>query len=237
MPPRLKKLVKQVVKRYSHNKNVRAIFAVGSIARGDANAFSDIDLLVIVKKSVNYVRYDAGGTHIEIDSVTLNDVKKKLTNDPVQAYILSDFLPLFDPQRLEPNVLRIVNNFKKSYQVPGLAKADLYIQLVHHKLKIQSAIARKKPERAAFFAGTALEKCSGATYAVNNAIPRPAYQILQHYDELPKKPRNFAELLRRATVGATKQRTQAIVTWIDYLLPLLKPAMAKFPKYYKPWRA
>jgi predicted nucleotidyltransferase len=237
MLPKLKKLLDQVVARYQRDRNVRAIFALGSIARGDANAFSDIDLLVIVKKPVKYVRYNAKGTHVEVDSVEIRSLLNKLKADPIQAHILSDRLPVYDPERLEPKIDAIVSRFKKLYRAPDVVKADLFIQLTHHKLKMQSALSRNDLKRAAFFASTSLEKCVAATYAINDSIARPAYQILRFYSELPKKPVGFEGLLKSATLGRPRERVVAVIRWIDFILPHVGPAIKKFSTFYKPWRA
>jgi predicted nucleotidyltransferase len=237
MLPRLKKLLDQVVARYQRDSNVRAIFALGSIARGDTNAFSDIDLLVIVNKSVAYVRYNAKGRHVEVDSVVLGSLLKKLKADPIQAHILSDRLPVYDPERIEPKIDAIVSRFKRSYRTPDLVKADLFIKLTHHKLKMQSALSRNDLERAAFFASTGLDTCSAAMYAINNSIPRPAYQILRFYSELPKRPAGFTGLLKSATLGRPRERVDAMIRWIDFILPHVQSSIKKFATFYKPWRA
>ena len=180
-------LLGQAVARFKKDRNVRAIFVAGSFARGEHHALSDIDLVLIVKKPRHYVRYFYKAVHIEVDSLTLAEVAKRLRVDPISYYALVELKPLFDPDHLAPKIAAVVKRASSQYRASDLVKADLYIQLVHYQLKLIAAT--KKHDQIKF--GTLLlpaqEKCLLGLAAINDFIPMPPLRFFERQVAARKK--------------------------------------------------
>ena len=229
------KLLEQVIARYRQNSNVRAIFVAGSFARGDQHALSDIDLVLIVKKPRHYVRYFHDGVHIEVDSLTLAEIPRRVRADPTTYYSLAKLKKLFDPSRLARQVATLVTRSNEKYRVTDLAKADLYFQLVHYRLKLLAAQKNSDFVKVGMLIPPAQEKCLQALAAINAVPPLPPLQILHEFGSLKKVPPALAKLLHELATGGTSKRMRAVLRTMDFLIPRLEPSLRKFPTYYKPW--
>lgn len=135
-------LVRRVVQRYQHDPNVRGIFLSGGYATGKATKFSDLDVLLIVKKRRPFVRYD-GPVFVEVFSERLQDLPRNLRKNPMLYYSYAEVRGLHDPENLEPKIRALAESFRRFYRAPALLKGDLYIQLWTLQSKMQSAFSTR----------------------------------------------------------------------------------------------
>ncbi len=229
------KLLAQALDKFKKDRNVRAIFVAGSLARGDANTYSDVDLVVIVKKPRQYVRYFYKEVHIEVDSMMLARLVPRLKKNPVDYYSLIGIKPLHDPSSLYPKILQQLRRFRVKYRASTLAKADLYIQLFHYRAKFQATSRLNHPSRAEALSLVAAIKCFEALAHINNAIVPPLKEFALVAKDFKARPKNIDRLLARMVRGNADQRIEACSIMIDFLLPKLAPSIKKFPKFYQAW--
>lgn len=132
-------LVRRVLERYQHDPNVRGIFLYGGYASGKATTFSDLDVLLIVKKRRPFVRYN-DPVFVEVVSERLQDVPRTLRENPMLYYSHTEVRGLHDPENLEPKIRALAESFRRSYRAPALLKSDLYIRLWTLQSKLRSAL-------------------------------------------------------------------------------------------------
>lgn len=230
------KLLEEVKTRYAHDPNVRAIFVSGSIARGEAGILSDVDVILIVAEPRGYVRFHTGDIEIEVDSLCLEDLPKRLAEDPMSSYTFAELRALHDPESLRPEIAKQAKDFQSGYKATNRAKGDLFVQLNHFRMKIKSAQMEGNVRKGIFFAELALEKIVGALYTLNNIISPPPAHAFKGLLALTIKPSEFPTLLRRLLEGEASERASASLELLDFLLPLLKPSMDDFPQHYQSWK-
>lgn len=79
----MKKIEDRVIKEFGTKKNVLAIFVFGSTVRGNADQYSDIDFLVLLKKKYPYSRksFLAEGVRADVLFETKRDMDKYLAEE------------------------------------------------------------------------------------------------------------------------------------------------------------
>lgn len=102
-------------------------------------------------------------------------------------------------------------------------------------MKIASALDKGDLRKAVFFAETAVGKMVEATYTVNDVISPPPTHAYKGLLTLTRQPPGFLALLDRLLTGSSRVRTEATLALLDWLIPLLRPAMGEFPLNYRPW--
>jgi len=232
---RQKRLLGEAVKKYVKDRKVRAVFVGGSLARGTANKFSDVDLVLVTKKPRAYVRYHHKGIHLEVDSLTLPELKQRLQNRPIDYYSFRDIKALHDPEVLLLRIQRVLKNFVRQYKAPMLAKADLYIQLFHYQAKFRSAALLGKPALGNILSLEAAPRCFEALALINNVIPPPLKGFREVAKKFRIKPAGLDRMIGKVVSGSAKERVAACSSLINFLLPKLESAIKKFTKFYRPW--
>lgn len=228
-------LVRHVVERYKNDPNIRGIFLYGGYATGRATAFSDLDVLLIVKKRRPFVRYD-GPVFVEIFSERLQDLPRNLGRNPMFYYPYAEVRGLHDPENLEPKIRAIAESFRRAYRAPSLLKGDLYIQLWTLRSKLRSALSENDEPRAHYLAQIALGTCIAGLCAVNDLPPWPENTAWRYVASARKVPRGFQSLWNTMVAGQPHPKIHAILRLIEFLLGKLRPAMNHFPGFFKPLR-
>lgn len=229
------RLLEDVRTRFIADPNVRAIFVSGSAARGELGRFSDIDIVLIVKEKRPYVRYHADDLEIEVDSCTLEEIPARLQEKPTSYYSFSEIRALHDPDGLAVRIAQEVVRFRAAYRATPQLRGDLFVSLTHFRMKIASALDESDLRKAVFFAETAVEKIVEATFAVNDVINPPPTHAYRGLLTLTSQPPDFPALLDRLLTESSQVRAEASLMLLDWLIPLLRPAMSKFPLNYRPW--
>lgn len=231
LPPKLRSVFNEVIERLRKKSSTRAIFVGGSIARGTADAYSDIDLLIITRGQVPYVRFYDGNLDIEIESVRLTDVRSKLKKDPASWHALIGYRPLYDPEGIAPSFRNILQTFVRRYHTDPTHLGDLFIRLRSLRQKARRPTNGRVAET--ILAQTILQELIDYHYAIRNRIvPRQMKLLATAWDDrkLPPAVRKFISLSARGAL-----RTHHLVLSTDVALRKLKPTMRRFRTYYRPW--
>ncbi len=231
------RLVEEVKQRYIGDDNVRAILLSGSIARAQVGKFSDIDVVLIVKEKRPYIRYHAGDLEIEIDSQVLDDIPRRLQENPMSYYIFSELTPLYDPEGLHTSISGEARKFREAYKATHRVKGDLFVWLNHSKMKIESALDEGDTQKAVFFSEVTLWKMIEVLYVINDVVSPPVTHAFRGLLNLGKRPPKFPSLLGRLLEGQPGARVSATLELISFLIPFLQPSMKEFPQHYQPWEA
>lgn len=228
-------LVARVMGRYEHDQNIRGIFLYGGYASGKATKFSDLDVLLIVRKKQPFIRYD-GPVFVEVVSERLQDIPRNLRENPMLYYSHTEVRGLQDPEDLESKIHALAESFRRSYRAPALLKGNLYIQLWTLRSKMQSALLEQDSERAQYLAQVALRTCIDGICAVNDLPPWPENTAWRYVSNARKVPRKFWPLWNTMVAGQPRPKIHATSHFIEFLLHKLRPAMGHFPAYFKPLR-
>ncbi len=193
----LAKALKTVEQKYARERNIRAVFVVGSVARGTATGLSDIDLIHIVRRPRRYIRYFVGKTHIEVTSLTLRELPDRLRSQPVSYFSFREMLPLYDPEGLYRPVMRRLKVWRSRYHVDAKTQGDLYIILDHIQRKIISAQKSRNNARALFFSSVGLEQTLAGFFAFNDLLIPPAGEMMALLPTIKKSRFTFIKASRQ----------------------------------------
>lgn len=230
----LNKTLHSVEQKYSRDRNIRAVFITGSVARGTATKLSDIDLVHIVRRPRPYVRYFSGQTHIEVLSLTFEEITKHLRQQPITLFSLWELRSLYDPEHLYLIIKKLLRTWRKKFHVEPKTRGDLYITLDHIQRKIISAKKAGDNVRALFFAIVGLEPILAGFFAANNVLIPPASEMIELLPMIKKKPAHFDRSVKTIIQGSNREKIQGTLGLLNFIVPRLRPAMRYFPRNYRP---
>jgi hypothetical protein len=205
-------------------KDLLAAGVTGSIARGTAETYSDVDLVIMVKK----VRHDLPnlrvihGTYCSIGQQTFNDALSKLSQpcDELSEILggYSQILPIYDPLRLFPKLE------KRAVSVPGkVFRESARIALLHSYEDFCRA-------KNAFLKGdhiVLMDNILQITYSaalvvasLNHAAFVSDREIFKAHKRFSKLPRRF-ERIEKLRYGNLKGR-RLLTMLMDFYLDLIR---------------
>lgn len=82
----------------------------------------------------------------------------------------------------------------------------------------------------------ALRKCAEGLCTVNDLPPWPENTAWRYVSNARKVPRGFRSLWNTMISGQPHPKIRATLRLIEFLLRELRPAMDRFPAYFKPLR-
>jgi len=232
-----RKLLDGIVDRYRDDKNVRAVLIGGSVARGEASGLSDFDIFLLVKEKTGYIRYHTGGIFIEVDSLTLSEVKQRLKATPEAYFSLIESKALWDPQGLHQKVIDLAEAFRESYKVTELMKADLFIKSVNCCNKLTSALDKKDSFLIAYHTALSLDVFYPALFALAGRITPPMTHAWKFAPKLKHIPLEYARFRRAFGAGRVGHSGRLMLKMMEKLTISLEPSIHKFKKFYKEWKA
>ncbi len=210
---------------------VRAIFIHGSIARGEIDEWSDIDVLVVTLRKTSFIRYVDGRLDMEVDAVCLDQVEERLRREPAICYAWSNLQAVYDPENLGATISATVKQCVREYETPKLFLADTYIRLRHLRQKCARGTFDTVVQSALTF--TVAQELIAAEFGLRNRILPPAMIIVPMYFQQTFSSPAMKTIIRSAVKGT--KRSQLFVSTIDHMLARLAPVMRNFPQYYRNW--
>ena len=113
-------IVKELVKKYSKNKNVVGIYIFGSLAAGTATPKSDIDIEIIFEKSkkpYQLIKKEIAGIPVDLSLYRKSQFIKDFSK-PYLHYSALNYKILYDPQGiLKKNLTKLKNYFKENPKI------------------------------------------------------------------------------------------------------------------------
>ncbi|TAK95077.1 hypothetical protein EPO05_05200 [Patescibacteria group bacterium] len=232
IPLHLQVRLNDVVARERRKPTTQAIFVGGSMARGTADKFSDIDVLVLTTGQPRFIRYYDRNLDIEVETVTLASMKKKLAADPATWYAWQNLKPLFDPSGQSLAIRRLLKSFQAQYCTPDQIRGDQYIRLRHWRQKCLRSLSDAAKARA--LVSAAMIDICRSQFALRNVIIPPTAQILSVSLDHAALPKPLKRLMKESLLKGLAPRR--LVPTIEALLPKLQPVMRRYHKFYRPWR-
>ncbi|MDQ7814637.1 MAG: nucleotidyltransferase domain-containing protein [Patescibacteria group bacterium] len=231
-----RKLLDQIVERYRDDKNVKAVLIGGSMARGEENVFSDFDIILIVKEKTNYVRFHTQDVFIEVDSITLVEVRQRLKATPEVYFSLTESKALWDPEGLHRRILELLKAFHESYKVAELTKADLFIKSVNSCNKLAAALESRDDFLIAYHTALALNVFYPAVFALADEIAPPMTHAWKFISGSPATPVEYTRFRRALGAGRVGDSGKLMLKMMKGLSGQLEPSIHRFKKFYKEWR-
>ena len=227
------KRFEELVQFLKTKPGIRAIFVHGSIARGDIDEWSDIDVLVVTLRKTSFIRYVDGSLDMEVDAVCLDQVEERLRREPAVCYAWSKLQPAYDPEGLGSTLSATVKQFVRAYETPALLLADTYIRLRHLRQKCARGASNTVVQSALVF--SVAQELITAEFGLRNRIPPPSMIAVPVYLQQTFSSPAMKATIRSAVRGA--KRPQLFVSTIDQALGRLAPVMRNFPQYYRNWNS
>lgn len=205
------KVLTEIVSKLQHKS--RAVMVTGSVARGDSNTHSDLDILVITKKGRSFKRKEIDGVTVEIKSNSLVGFKNKMKKDPMNIYQWIDAKSVYDPDDLliELKVLaqEIFDNYTPlTFPTKWLSSA---------KLKIRTAHKSQNHAFLSFHVSSNLWKVVEGFYLLNGVPTPPSSTAFKNITSLKKLPENFSVLWEKSLKGELEERAHTMILFIEFL--------------------
>ena len=189
--------------RESQGRNLRAFGVMGSVARGTAQKYSDLDLLVIVRRNPESIPRSQirNNIYCSLNPETWTSAIKPITNPYEPHNYIPEILggltrikPLYDPEKLMPRLEKIAKSvpgeiFRKS---ADLALAHSYEDFCRAKNAVMhmDEIVLKETIR------WTMHSASNIVASLNNTHFESDREIYKAYKNWKKLPRGFNTILK-----------------------------------------
>ena len=197
---------------------VRALAVVGSLARGDAIAGSDADILVIVAdggltdRDEHSVR---SGCVVEEHRYSLDRARERLVTRPGHAYMYLDCVVLHDPERLLAELIELARRRIGTYQMSAEEIRVTRFWLLKVRAKLRTAISAGDTLLAGYLASTTAVEIVSDLFALAGLPPPPAGgSTFARIAGL-----ELADDVRVLFDGGSALRAAAAIRLIDRILP------------------
>ena len=206
-------------------RNLRAIGVVGSVARGMAEIYSDVDMLVMVKRLRRSLptEFILRGTYCSINQRTLRDAIDELTvpSDRLPEIIggYRKILPLYDPGNLMPYLERtaakIPNRvFRRSAQLALLHSYEDFCRVKNAYLDHDEVVLIDSAQYVTYSAALAVASLNRTGFNSDREI----FKAHQNYSKLPK---GFQRIERLRYQGLVEPRT-LYATLLEFYVNLVR---------------
>jgi predicted nucleotidyltransferase len=215
----LRAIATSVAAEAIERRDAIAVLLTGSVARGDAVASSDVDLIFVTAPGV-----DLAGMRRELrDDVLVETVARSEAEwrerfrrpTPRWVYAFVEAEVLFD-SGVAARLISDANDVKTGYLTPMSVLDDLAVGLWHGQGKLDRALASNDPVVRGYHAAVAVDWIIDALFAVHD-IPLPAVsRRLDYLADVPLDPgvaRDWSILL----TGGVNERLETVATLIGWL--------------------
>jgi predicted nucleotidyltransferase len=203
---------------------VIGVMLQGSVARGDHQPGSDLDLLVLVAdgQGKGLVSEQIDGILVERHYRDEATLRRRFERRPDLAYGLVDGRILHDPQgRLAPLTVH-VRRVLADYRTPKSLRLDICYWLYASRIKLVAAWDAGDELKAAFLVASTSWKILEGIWAVNN-LPIPhSGAVLAHINELADTPDDFGGHLNNLLLADIDLRVTASLVLMDWVLHHLR---------------
>ncbi len=197
---------------------IKGILLTGSVACGTAFETSDLDLILLSNKD-QFITKIIDDILVETTFITFEKAKQKLQSNPIDVYHYLDSKILYDNGQLF-QLLNEAHQIYDKYQTPKNEKKAICHWLKSTQIKIKSAIDTNNDLMSDYYMSTNVWKLLEGIWAVNNKPMPPSSTTFRSYNNLHIIP--FLNWFESLFLTDKKQRNQAMLQIIDWLLPLLE---------------
>ncbi len=209
-----KNIIDNLASELKEDENNIALFVTGSVARGEANKTSDLDLLLVTKNASDFVEKTEKGIVVEIKSNTLDGFITKMNDNPMNIYQWLDAKVVFEKEdllsKLQANAQKILN----SYTPPDFPRKWLDSTMI----KIVSAKEKGDDMALGFQTSNILWKIVEGFYILNREPLPPSTTAFRRISTLKKLPDNFAGIWGSVLTGNLSERSNATLVLLNFLL-------------------
>jgi predicted nucleotidyltransferase len=110
-------IVNEIVDKYKEDKNVLGVAIFGSVAKGESDKYSDVDIYIILKKLGKFSRinYIKNAVRVDIILSTFKETNAYLESDKyslkrITSDMLADGIILFDRKNILKNAIKTAKN-------------------------------------------------------------------------------------------------------------------------------
>jgi predicted nucleotidyltransferase len=203
---------------------VIGVMLQGSVARGDHQPGSDLDLLVLVAdgQGKGLVSEQIDGILVERHYRDEATLRQRFERRPDLAYGLVDGRILHDPRGRLAALTSHARRLLVDYQTPESVREDIYYWLYASRVKLVAAWDAGDELKAAFLVASTTWKILEGIWAVND-LPIPhSGAVLAHLSELADRPDDFGGHLNNLLLGDIDLRVTASLVVIDWVLNRLQ---------------
>jgi predicted nucleotidyltransferase len=211
-------IVNTLKEKYLADESISAMFVIGSVARGDYSATSDIDLILITEKEPekSFEESLVEGLVVEIKKGTLSHFQIKMEDDPMRVWQFVDAKALFDRKNCLKILKETADKILSAYEPRDLKAILKWLSSV--KIKIISAKATNDNLMIGYQVSNVLWKIIQGLYETNKTPTPASTTAYRNIFTLPKFPKDFKDIWRDLLQGNLEARTQATLILIDYIV-------------------
>ncbi|MBJ7968021.1 nucleotidyltransferase domain-containing protein [Bacillus cereus] len=217
---RHKKLVRTIQNDCSSKDEIIGLMLIGSVARGDANPDSDLDLYILLeneppKKFHSEIR---DNILIEYKYADFNQVQLNFNNNPMELYSFLEGKILFDNREFLKQLVEIAQYKYKNYCIPDNKIKGISHWLNSSLIKINAALKVNEELKASYIVNTSTWVMLEGIWAINNKPIPPAGSALVHIKALSNRLTNLDNLLNKVFLGNTTERINSAIIIIEWVL-------------------
>lgn len=209
-------IIQNLKSEFETQEEVIAFFVTGSVARGDADEYSDLDLILVTKEAKPFEEFERGGVTVEIKRNTLDGFLEGMDKNPMNIYQFLDAKSIFEKEDLLSKLQAKAEQILKSYHPQNLPEVKKW--LASTKIKLISAQKNKDQALIGFLTATVLWKVAEGLYLVNSQPLPPTTTAFKRLVQLKKVPANFSEIWNKILTGNLEERTDSTINLIDFVI-------------------
>lgn len=207
--------------------DVIGLLLTGSVARGDAQPGTDIDLRYVLAPGLErpFRRFRTDdGVLVEADHTDLFSSISRLEANPMHAYAYLDGRILHDPEGALARLREHARQRYEAYRMPQHEKDELAFQLWCSRDKITVALDAGDPMKAAFAVGCGGWGIVQGLWAANDRPLPPHSSVRPHLGDLAGPP-GLPDRFEKLFLADTENRIRTMLELLDWILPRLSPTL------------
>lgn len=217
-------LIQEIVAEERQQADIIGGLLIGSFARREAIAGSDLDLRFILApgKRRSVLPHFRHGVWLECGYADVPTALAKLENNPIQFYAYLDGQILFDPEGAITQLTQRARELFAAYQYSQAERKEIAYWLRSVQRKLYAAYKAGDLSKAAYVSSTASWPILRGLWAANSKPVPPNGALWFHLKDLARGPENVEELLRIFFSGEMQQRIQIALELIEWILAHLE---------------
>lgn len=204
---------------------VIGVLLTGSVARGDAQPGTDIDLRYVLtpgaRRPYRRLRTD-DGVMAEIDYADREESLDRFQHTPMHVYAHLDGRIMHDPQGVLAELRDRARERFDEYRMPQEEKERIAFLLWCAREKITVALDAGDRSKAAFAVGCGGWGIVEGLWAANDRPLPPHSSVRPHLDDLAGPP-GLRDRFARLFQADTEERIRTALELLDWILPRLSP--------------
>jgi hypothetical protein len=155
---------------------------------------------------------------VEREYADLTEARLKLETNPMEVYAYLDGHILYDPVAVLTYLRTQAQKYIETYQLAEKEQHAIAYWLIAARLKIKAALTADDLLKAAFITSTTSWKILEGLWAINSRPMPPNGAVWAHLKDLLKGPLDVEALLTSLFCGETRQRIEAALDLIGWVL-------------------